>query len=110
MGTLIVKETASDGKLFARVKRGSGYNQTGAVDWEWFELAEASGAVVVRWHGFGPPAGEDSGGCNSCHKAAPANDYVLSPWLMLAGATLPPTEQADGGTANAIAKGASLVP
>jgi len=116
VGTLIVKETAADGKLFARVKRGSGYNQTGAVDWEWFELSEAAGgAVVIEWHGFGPPAGEEyggdaSGGCNSCHKAAPANDYVLSPWLTLAGATLPPADQPDGGTANVIAKGASLVP
>jgi len=98
LGTLIVKETASDGKLFARVKRGGGYNKTGAVDWEWFELEEtATGAVVVRWHGFGPPVGEMYGGdpnsgCNLCHKAVPANDYVLSPWLTLGGASLPPTD------------------
>ena len=139
LGTLIVKETASDGKLFARVKRGGGYNKTGAVDWEWFELDEtATGAVVVRWHGFGPPAGEMYGGdpnsgCNLCHKAVPANDYVLSPWLTLAGAALPPTDiptetppttesdagappvivpgaEPDGGTGDATAEEVPLVP
>lgn len=100
VGTIIVKETQSDGKLFARVKRGGGYNATGAVDWEWFEIQEVSGgAIVVIWHGVGPPAGETYGGdpnagCNTCHRAAPYNDYVLSPWLTLAGAP-------DGGTVDA---------
>lgn len=90
VGTLIVKETAADGKLFARCKRGGNFNATGAVGWEWFELQEtAAKEVVIRWHGFGPPAGEmyggdAMGGCNGCHTAARANDYVLSPWLTLA--------------------------
>jgi len=97
-GTIIVKETQADGKLFARVKRGGGYNTTGAVDWEWFEIEETSGgAIVVIWHGVGPPAGEmyggdPNGGCNSCHKAAVSNDFVLSPALKLA-----PAADADAG-------------
>jgi hypothetical protein len=100
VGTMIVKATATDGKLFARVKRGGGYNKAGALDWEWFELEEtAAGAVVVRWHGFGPPAGEmyggdANGGCNQCHIAAVTNDYVLSPWLALPGNALPPIDPA----------------
>lgn len=89
VGTLIVKETAADGKIFARCKRGGGFNTTGAVDWEWFELQEnVSGEVGIKWRGFGPPAGEmyggdATGGCNGCHTVAKANDYVLSPWLAL---------------------------
>jgi len=100
VGTMIVKETQADGKLFARVKRGGGYNATGAVDWEWFEIKEATGgAVVVNWHGVGPPAGETYGGdpnagCNVCHRTASANDFVLSPWLKLAAAP-------DGGPGDA---------
>jgi hypothetical protein len=92
VGTLIVKETVADGKLFARCKRGNNFNSTGAIGWEWFELQEtASGDVVIQWHGFGPPAGEKyggdaKGGCNGCHTAARTNDYVLSPWLTLEAA------------------------
>ena len=101
-GTIIVKETHADGKIFARVKRGGGYNSTGAVDWEWFEIEETTGtAIVVIWHGVGPPAGEMYGGdpnagCNTCHRAVPANDYVLSSWLALSPA-LDGAVAGDGG-------------
>ena len=91
IGTLIVKNMQSDGRLFARAKRGEGYNLTGAVAWEWFELTEAAnGDVAIKWHGFGPPSGESyagdpQGGCNTCHVLGKANDYVLSNWLALDG-------------------------
>jgi hypothetical protein len=99
VGTIIVKETAADGKLFARVKRGGSYNVTGAVGWEWFEIEETSGNMRIVWRGLGPPAGESYGGdpnagCNVCHRTVPANDYVLAPWL-----TLTPAQ--DGGPAEA---------
>lgn len=95
VGTIIVKETEADGKLFARVKRGGSYNVTGAVGWEWFEIEETSGNMRIVWRGLGPPAGESYGGdpnagCNVCHRTVPANDYVLAPWL-----TLTPAQ--DGG-------------
>jgi len=91
IGTLIVKNMQTDGRLFARSKRGGGYNVTGAVDWEWFELTEAAtGEVGIKWRGFGPPSGETyagdpQGGCNTCHVLGKANDYVLSGWLALDG-------------------------
>jgi hypothetical protein len=127
LGTLIVKETAVDGKLFARAKRGGGFNKTGALEWEWFELQEnAAGAVGIRWQGFGPPLGEEyggdpNGGCNLCHKTVPANDYVLAPWLTLGGSGLPPVDlpdaaiattepQADAATADALDEEAPLAP
>jgi hypothetical protein len=89
VGTIIVKETAIDGKIFARAKRGSDWNPTGAVGWEWFELLTKAGATGIFWRGLGPPAGEVYGGdpnagCNMCHKLAPNNDFVLTPALMLA--------------------------
>lgn len=91
-GTLIVKETFADGKIFARAKRGAGFNPTGAVDWEWFELQETDqNAIIIEWRGFGPPAGGDNyggdanGACNDCHGIARANDYVLASWLTLGG-------------------------
>jgi hypothetical protein len=88
VGTLIVKVTETDGKIFARAKRGGNFNKSGALNWEWFELEEGTAGLSVRWHGWGPPAGEmyggDAGGaCNGCHSAAAANDYVLSPGLVL---------------------------
>lgn len=92
VGTIIVKRTEADGKLLARAKRGGTFNASGAVGWEWFELTtSAQGAVAIRWRGFGPPLGEAYGGnptagCNTCHKLAVANDYVLAPGLALAPA------------------------
>jgi hypothetical protein len=91
IGTLIVKVAQADQKIFARAKRGFGYNGYGAVDWEWFELQETSQHdVTIIWRGVGPPSGEmyggdPTGGCNACHAVAVHNDYVLSPWLDLAG-------------------------
>jgi hypothetical protein len=90
VGTIIVKTTDADGKIFARAKRGGAFNARGAAGWEWFELVEdAQGQVAIRWRGLGPPLGETYGGdpnagCNMCHKLAAANDYVLAPGLALA--------------------------
>jgi hypothetical protein len=88
IGTMIVKVTETDGRIFGRAKRGGNFNPSGAVNWEWFELLEGADGVSIRWHGFGPPAGEayggdPSGGCNGCHGQEPDNDYVLSDWLQL---------------------------
>ncbi len=90
VGTVIV-EVRESGlfQIFAGVKRGGGYNATGALDWEWFELKEAAdGGVTVIWRGVGPPLGEvyggdPTGGCNSCHSGFEGNDYVASPKLQL---------------------------
>ena len=104
VGTIIVKRTEADGQLFARAKRGGDYNASGAVGWEWFELTtSASGAVAIKWRGFGPPLGEAYGGdpaagCNACHKLAVDNDYVLTPGLTLAspdGGAPPPGGDVD---------------
>ncbi len=93
VGTIIVKES-DDGpidarQVFARVKRGGGYNAAGAAGWEWFELKNVDEERVTRvWRGVGPPVGEKyggdpNGGCNGCHGAAKDNDFVLSPQLQL---------------------------
>lgn len=89
VGTIIVeaRENALK-KIFAGVKRGGDYNPQGAHDWEWFELNEtASGLVSLVWRGVGPPNGDtyggDVNGCNVCHAACAANDYVCSPLLRL---------------------------
>jgi len=90
VGTLIVKTLETgDRQIFAMVKRGAGYNAGGAIGWEWFELKEADdGTVAIIWRGVGPPSGEKyggdpSGGCNGCHAAARANDFVQSPKIVL---------------------------
>jgi hypothetical protein len=89
VGTVIVKVTQADGKIFARAKRGGTFNGTGAVGWEWFEIQEtANDGIYIQWRGVGPGNGEKYGGdpnttCNICHKAARSNDYVLSDWLSL---------------------------
>jgi hypothetical protein len=89
--TIIVKKTDADGKLFAQVKRGGGYNLAGAKNWEWFEIAENSAeAISIAWHGTAPIAGDDYGAgpttsCNSCHMNGAANDYVIAPGLTLSG-------------------------
>jgi hypothetical protein len=94
LGTIIVKRT-SDGKTFAQVKRGGGYNLSGAKNWEWFEIGEnANGAVFIQWQGTFPPVGEayggDPNGCNGCHLTmnAVANDYVIAQGLSLKGVML----------------------
>jgi hypothetical protein len=94
LGTIIVKRT-SDGKMFAQVKRGGGYNLAGAKNWEWFEIGEnATGTVYIQWGATFPPPGEayggDPNGCNMCHTAgnAATNDYVIAPGLSLKGLTM----------------------
>jgi hypothetical protein len=98
LGTIIVKRTLTDHKIFARVKRGGCFNSQGAKGWEWLELKDSAtpGAFSIVWRGSFPPAGEayggdPNGGCNMCHDV-PTNDYVLAPGLSLAGFA------ADGGT------------
>jgi hypothetical protein len=92
VGTVIVEARESGARhIFAAVKRGGGYNQRGAVDWEWFELKEVGGGeVAVLWRGLGPSAGQSYGGhagatsCNECHVNCPVNDSICSPKLRLA--------------------------
>jgi hypothetical protein len=94
IGTIIVKQTPIDGKIFGQVKRGGGYNAAGAKNWEWFELSESSSGVVsVQWHGTFPPPGDvyggvATGGCNICHIVGAENDYVIAPGLSLMGLTM----------------------
>jgi hypothetical protein len=78
---MIVKELSFT--TFAMVKRGADYNASGAVGWEWFELTrDANGSARIKWRGQGPPAGETYSAagqtCNDCHKAAAANDSVMT--------------------------------
>jgi hypothetical protein len=91
IGTVIVEARESGLKLIlAGVKRGGGYNASGASNWEWFGLAEdPTGVVSINWRGLAPPVGGyggiPTGGCNSCHQACGKdNDYVCSPELQLA--------------------------
>lgn len=93
VGTILVKETQEASpaarKVFAMVKRGGDFNDTGARGWEWFELQNADdGTPFVLWRGLGPPAGETyggdaNGGCNSCHAGAKSDDYVWTTALAL---------------------------
>lgn len=90
VGTIIVKALPGVGRVFARVKRGGGYNPAGAAGWEWFELQHvAADEVTLVWRGVGPPTGEgyggDPNGCNSCHLQFSANDSVASGDLQLSG-------------------------
>ena len=85
VGTIIV-EARETGALnvFAKVKRGGGYNRGGARDWEWFELVEKPTTIV--WRGLGPPNGESYGGdpnaCNACHATCGAgHDFVCAAQL-----------------------------
>jgi hypothetical protein len=113
VGTMMVKRTEADGQLLARAKRGGGYNGSGAVGWEWFELVLSSeGKVAIKWRGFGPPLGEAYGGdptagCNGCHKLAVANDYVLTPGINVAP---PDAGTSSGGPEAGPADGAGGVP
>jgi hypothetical protein len=94
IGTVIVESRENGSmKIFAGVKRGGGFNSTGAINWEWFELVEQPSKdppVGIMWRGFGPPLGGDTyggdaeGGCNACHvKCGTNNDFVCSPKLSL---------------------------
>jgi hypothetical protein len=95
LGTIIVKtmETDDFGLLvLAMAKRGAGYNEDGAVGWEWFELAlDDAGHPVIVWRGKDPPDGECYGclpgtesmieptSCNDCHVQAADRDFVYTP-------------------------------
>lgn len=93
IGTIIVKEMDGDletRQIFAMVKRGGGFNPSGAKEWEWFELTNKADGVGVNilWRGVGPPDGERYGGapagaCNVCHGGSKSNDYVTSAPLHL---------------------------
>jgi hypothetical protein len=77
VGTIFVKESGdgdpSTRHVFASVKRGAGFNKTGAIGWEWFELENGSGdEPTILWRGVGPTngdayGGDATGGCNLCH-------------------------------------------
>jgi hypothetical protein len=91
IGTVIVEARESGAMLIiAAAKRGGGFNADGAINWEWFGLAEGSdGSVAINWRGIGPPVGGygalPTSGCNECHQMCGANnDYVCSPELQLA--------------------------
>jgi hypothetical protein len=93
VGTIIVKETegadVTQRATFAMVKRGDGYNASGAEGWEWFSLKDApDGSVTVLWRGTIPLAGETYsnqpiGDCNGCHSLANRNDSVWDTALEL---------------------------
>ena len=93
VGTIIVKEmqksTAPETwQVFAMVKRGGGFNTSGAKNWEWFEIKRDPNLPLIVWRGVGPPVGEGygspaCGGCNSCPGVAASNDFVVSPVLDL---------------------------
>jgi hypothetical protein len=84
VGTIFVKTVESQKKsdIFAMVKRGGGFNASGASGWEWFGLrARADGSVAIVWRGVNAPDGETYGGdplggCNGCHGVAAKNDHV----------------------------------
>ena len=84
IGTIFVKTVENEKKsdIFAMVKRGKGFNASGASGWEWFGLrARADGSVAIVWRGVNAPDGETYGGdplggCNGCHGAAAKNDHV----------------------------------
>nr|HEX4315105.1 hypothetical protein [Kofleriaceae bacterium] len=100
VGTVIVEARESGTmKIFSGVKRGGGFNEAGARNWEWFELQEGSGGsampqdpgapVTITWRGNAPPPGDTYGadgsaGCNACHaRCGGTNDYVCSPEMQL---------------------------
>jgi hypothetical protein len=77
-------------QMFGMVKRGAGFDESGAPGWEWFGLMMTDeGTVAINWRGDGPPP--DGGylgltgnlSCVFCHVAAEANDYVQTPQLQL---------------------------
>ncbi len=82
VGTIIVEARETEPiSIFAKVKRGGGYNRGGARDWEWFEIVE--NPVTIVWRGLGPPNGESYGGdpnaCNTCHAECGAgHDFVCA--------------------------------
>jgi hypothetical protein len=94
VGTIIVKEMGltdpENYHLFAMVKRGCGYNASGALGWEWMELREVGRGVAILWRGVGPPGTGTSSylgstTCNMCHaEDCYDNDAVCSAQFRLA--------------------------
>lgn len=94
VGTQIVKEAPLEAggpvRVFAMVKRGGGFNASGAIGWEWLELKERTdGSFGIAWRGVGAPDGESYGGdplgtCNSCHALGDRVDFIKSEPLRLA--------------------------
>jgi hypothetical protein len=90
VGTIVVKTMkladSPDLNIHAMVKRGSGFNPKGTLDWEFFELALAkTGVPFILWRGEKPPTGEKyqlllskanlalmdaETDCNGCHASA----------------------------------------
>jgi hypothetical protein len=95
VGTILVKvvQTApppASWQMFGMVKRGGGFDESGAPGWEWFGLnITAQDTVAIVWRGDGPPPDGGYAGlsgnlsCVFCHVAAAANDYVQTPQLQL---------------------------
>jgi hypothetical protein len=93
VGTIIVKESeqtdVTQRTVFAMVKRGGGYNASGAAGWEWYSLLDnADGSVTILWNLTAPPPGETYanqaiGDCNGCHGVVKDNDYVWDTALQL---------------------------
>lgn len=101
VGAMIAKTVEvgdpSTWSIHAKAKRGGGFNSSGTLNWEWFELRiVAANAVTILWRGAQPPKdhGYESlpglgattameGDCNTCHAAASSTDYLLSPVLQM---------------------------
>jgi hypothetical protein len=101
VGAMIVKTVEvgdpSTWSIHAKAKRGGGFNPSGAINWEWFELRiVANNDVTILWRGAAPPKdhGYESlpglgvtsamdGDCNTCHATTPSTDYLISPVLQM---------------------------
>ena len=83
--------------IHAKAKRGGGFNPSGAINWEWFELRIVDrNAVTILWRGAAPPKdhGYESlpglgatsamdGDCNTCHALSASTDYLISAVLQM---------------------------
>jgi hypothetical protein len=92
IGTIIIKEPTQitpGTQAFAMVKRGCGYNEDEAKNWEWWSLADNGDCTMTMlWRGPAAPAGETYSGkpvgdCNGCHGMVVDNDYVWDTALQL---------------------------
>jgi hypothetical protein len=104
VGTILVRMTRpadpssdpSTWEVHAMAKRGGGYNDDGALGWEYFDLqleiaADGSRVPRIRWRGEDQTTGDgytvpDGGvifSCDHCHATAVDNDFVLGPELDL---------------------------
>ena len=97
-GTILIKTVEAGNRdiwvAHAMVKRGGAYNQNGAFNWEFFDLALSTpGKPAIIWRGENPPSdhgyeslpGMTEGtdiDCNRCHTSQ-RNDAVLSDVLQL---------------------------